>query len=483
MDATSTPTFERVLSVFETAAPGKPFEPADLAMLARLQRAAREHYASKLDEMLAAEHPAEMPVALMRGAQMLHRRVANALGQAASRQIPRPQRVEDHAQIAELALGSLRARADEIKWHAFERTTMPRASWRQTNELVRAIESIGMERQPLGGGATCADAFAHCVLLASLNVGILSAPQVEIAHRWLCASATDMRVEPFFDPDAHWYQLDLARDSGPQRICRTNEPSATTRFFAVSSLGAKLADARTRLYAGHAAVAAAPSREVALHFGAFLDLAERLWSPDWRRASLRAERERAQGESIDVVIGLDDALRALGGDDDALAQSMQTWSLRDRSPSGLGAVVPSTSGANIPLGEIIAFRASNAEHWELACIVRRIRTTEDDSWSIGMRRLSTDPVTIELTACAAESPAPEPVAAIYATAGTDAGRIDGLVISASAFGAAAEFMLPTQGGAFRIRVNRVIDRGERWVRVGFEVLAKQAISAARVSAA
>jgi hypothetical protein len=47
------------------------------------------------------------------------------------------------------------------------------------------------------------------------------------------------------------------------------------------------------------------------------------------------------------------------------------------------------------------------------------------------------------------------------------------VIDAKGFGSHAEYFLPTNGGAFRIRANRVIDRGEQWVRIGFEVLGKK----------
>ena len=486
MDETSTPTFERVLAEFERAPAGKEFDADAIAMLLRLQRSARAHYAKLLDSLVSAERPDDLPPEQVRGAQMLHRRIADALADAVLRQVPRPQLLEDHARIAELALGSLRSRADEIKWHAFEHTTMRRASWRQTYELVRAIESIGMERQPLPGQGTCTDAFAHCVLLASLNVGILNTAQMELAHRWLCASALDMRVEPFFDPDAHWYQLDLARESGPQRITSAAEPTTTTRFFAVSSLGAKLAQARSKLYAGQIALGIAPSRSVALHFGAFLDLAERLWSPDWRRTSLRAEREAANGESIEVILGFEDALRVLRGDElSTCVHPPQSWRLRDRSPTGLGALVTMESGAHLPLGALLAFRASADDGWQLGCIARRIRAAEDDLWCVGVRRLSSEPMSIELAACAKEpkSTAALTVTAIYAPASTDTGRVDGLLLATKNFGHTNEFLLPTRGGAFKIRVNRVIDRGAHWVRVGFEVLGKQAAAVKRTGTA
>ena len=389
----------------------------------------------------------------------------------------RPQLAEEQLRCAELTLYSLRARAEEIKWHAFEQTAAHPSSWQQTNRLMQTVESLGVERQPIGGEPSCIDAFAHCLLLSSLNVGILTPPQMELAHRWLAASARDMHIEPFLDPETHWYQIDLARAAGPERVSPASGVSDSTRFLAVASLGAMLARARTQLYAGELSVGATPSRVVALHFGSFLDLAEKLWSQDFRRATWRSEREKAEGESIEVVIGFDQVMEALALDDTEPARpAAARWSLRDKSATGLGASLPKEEGEQIGLGALIAFRDPGADPWQLGCIVRRIRVPDASRWSIGIKRLSESPVLVDLEPAAAtlqlETAAGADPAAIYAPIGTDSGRIDGVVIDAERFGGNNEFLLPTGGGAFRIRANRVIDRGDRWIRVGFEVLGK-----------
>lgn len=477
MDESATPTFERVLSVFEAAPPEKPFDPAHVLVLTKLQQAAKGHYAKILNGML--ERTDGLPVAVVRGAQMLHRRMANAFGEAAMRLVPRPQLADEQVRIAEFALCALRARADEIKWHAFEQTTPQRGSWENTNRLMLAIETLGMERQVLRGDVTCTDAFAHCLLLSTLSVGILSAPQMELAHRWLAACARDMQVEPFFDPEAHWYQIDLARPNGPERVSPASAVADTTRFLAVAALGALLGQARAQLYAGELSVGATPSRITALHFGAFLDLAERLWSPDWRRANWRAERDKAEGESVEVVLGFEQVLAALAHEEDSdePAPAVANWPLHDKSAAGLGALVPKEAGLQVPLGALIAFRTPGSEDWELGSIVRRVRAADENVWMVGVKRLSVAPVAIDLEPYSdklqLETEAPANAAAIYAPISTDTGRIDGLVIDSKSFGQANEYLLPTGGGGFRIRANRVIDRGEQWVRIGFEVLGKK----------
>jgi len=478
VNQTSTPTFERVLAAFENDRGDQPFGVEHVNVLSRLGRAAREHYAKILDTMLnPAESAPELDDDLVCGAQMLYRRIANALGQAALRLIPRPQLVDERAQVAELAVQSFVARAEEIKWHSFSHTRPHASSWQQSNALLRAIESTGLERQAVAPGGNCVDFFAQCMLLDTLNIGILSAAPMELAHRWLAGSARDLRLDPFFDSEAHGYQIDLLRAAGPERITPTSVGSETTRYLAVALLGGALAAARSQLYAGKLSVGASANRAVALHFGAFLDIAERLWSPDWRRASWREEQESASGESVQVVVGREAVLDALRADEDGspLAREVQQWRLKDRSMSGLGTRLPLDMGANAPLGTLIAFRWSEDDPWEIGNVVRRIRAAEDAVWLVGVRRLCDEPVAIELDA-GAEGLMRETGAAgtnaIYAPINADTGRIDGLIVSPEALSARTDYLLPTSGSAFRIRANRVIDRGEDWVRFGFEVLGR-----------
>jgi hypothetical protein len=479
VDDDSKPTFDRVLALFESSPDTKPFDPAHVLVLVRLQRASKEHYAKILDGLLEGRDGGALPLAVIRGAQMLHRRIANALAQAASRLVNRPQLPGEQMRCAELALCSLRARADEIKWHAFEQTAAQPSSWQQTNQLMRSIESLGVERQIVDGDLSCTDAFAHCLLLCTLNVGILTPPQMELAQRWLAASARDLRVEPFFDPESHWYQIDLAADKGPERVSPAAAVADNTRFLAVAPLGATLARARSHLYAGKLSVGATPNRVVALHFGSFLDLAEKLWSQDFRRATWRGEREKVSGESIEVVLGFDEVMDLLAAEDaDPERLAAASWELRDKSATGLGASLPKERGEHIPLGALIGFRHPGDETWQLGCVVRRIRVPDASRWSIGIKRLSASPVLVDLEPSTEglqlETEAtPDPAAAIYAPIETDGGRIDGVVIDADRFGGNNDFLLPTGGGAFRIRANRVIERGDRWIRIGFEVLGKR----------
>lgn len=475
----STPTFERVLAVFENDTGDAPFEPAHVLVLARLQRAAGEHYGRTLDAMLALEDAGPgLGIDLVRGAQMLFRRIADALGLAALRLVRRPQPVSEQSQIAGIALNAFLARAEEIKWHSFEHTRPHARSWQRTNELMRAVESIDLEKQRTAQGASCMDGFSRCMLLDSLNVGILDAPALELAHRWLAGSTRDLRLEPFFDADAHGYQIDLGRPAGPERITPASTATELTRYLAVAVLGPHLASARAQLYAGKLSVGATPNRAVALHFGAFLDVAERLWSPDWRRATWREERQLAVGQTVSVVVGRDAVLQALRSDEAGTPPSVaaQVWPLNDRSPSGLGARLPLHMEASAPLGALIAFRDHDEAPWELGNIVRRIRAADDAVWVVGVRRLCEEPVAIELDADSDQlmlETEAGATPAVYAPINADAGRIDGLIVSPEVFGARSDFLLPTADCAFRIRANRVIDRGTDWVRFGFEVLGKK----------
>ena len=477
MEQTAKPAFELILAGMESAPADRPFEQDQIKRLTELYQASREHYSRILNGMLGAEIGAPgLPPPLVHGAQMLHRRLANAFGQASLR-LALQAETADPREIAELALNSLHARVEEIKWHAFESTMPTSASWQNANALFLGLESCGADRQVLVDGSTCVDAFGQCILLATLNVGILSAPQMELAHRWLSVTGWGLRVEPFFDPEAHWYQIDLEQSRGPERINPESAISDATRFVAVTALGPMLAQARAKLYSGELSVPATPNRIAALHFGAFLDLAERLWSPDWRKATWRAPRVGARDERIEVVTGFDQVMAALGAEDQAApARTQASWLLRDKCKTGLSAYLPEDDGLRMPLGALVAFRASAEEDWQIGSVVRRVRNADETQWLAGIKRISDSPVALRLQLADANasdaSPASEPLA-IYAPASSGAGRIDSLLLDANQFARGGQFKLPTRGGAFRIKLNRVMDRGDQWVRVGFEVMGKQ----------
>ena len=94
--------------------------------------------------------------------------------------------------------------------------------------------------------------------------------------------------------------------------------------------------------------------------GKVRDLAERLWSPDWRKTSWRDPRTIPKGERIEVVIGFDQVIAALGanGEGGVAEKPRASWLLRDKCQNGLGALVPEDAGISMRLGSLIAFRAS-----------------------------------------------------------------------------------------------------------------------------
>jgi hypothetical protein len=299
---------------------------------------------------------------------------------------------------------------------------------------------------------------------------------MELAHRWLSISSFGLRLESSFDPETHWYQIDLERPRGPERVSPNSAISDSTRFVAVSTLGPALAQARAKLYVGELSVGAVPNRIAALHFGAFLDLAERLWSPDWRKKTWRLARDVTRDEEIEVVVGFERIVEVVGADHDSRDSTARSrWALRDKSDSGLGALVPESAGTMVLPGALIGFRTSEDEDWAVGSVVRRVRSADETQWLVGIKRISAAPVALRLQAQVdtAEAEFATAPAAIYAPGSAGSGRSASLLLSARDFSSATEFKLPTRGGTFRIRLNRVIERGDAWVRIGFEVVGKQ----------
>src|SRR5690606_30119075 len=124
-------------------------------------------------------------------------------------------------------------------------------------------------------------------------------------------------------------------------------------------------------------------------------------------------------------------------DDDPARPAAASWRLRDRSATGLGALLPQEAGEHVTLGALMAFREPGAARWQLGCIVRRIRVRDASAWIVGIKRLSEAPLLVDLVGYVdglqLETAGDPDAAAIYAPITIDGSRIDGVVIDLNRF--------------------------------------------------
>jgi hypothetical protein len=407
-----------------------------------------------------------------------------------------------------LAARTFRSATEHLKWTTFEHTAPAGSFWLGLHSLYRSVDALGGADQavdlyagPTSARTTCTDAYMQCLLLGTLNVGVLAPMSIEIAHRWLVDMARNQQLSTIAAPKVHTHRVRFDAAQGAVRITEMAVPDDATRFIACGSLEPGLAETRKYLYSGALTAQARNPSAAALHYGAFLDLAERLWSPEWQRVLQRAPREAVRGVSIEAVLGLDRIVAALDAatHEEPVAaapaaleidwpdqregtaasnvinlpgRSSARWTLRDRSETGLAALVPHAAAAALPVGALIGLREGDGADWGLGMLVRRIAAAESGESLLGIKRLSANPVHVSLILGAGDGKAQREIDALFAPMQTKHARIDALIVPDTAFTATADCSLRVGNDLYQIRLDRILDRGDDWMRVGFEIVGK-----------
>ena len=396
------------------------------------------------------------------------------------------------------------------KWTYFMHMKADGTLWRACHAQYLRAETLGIAhqavrayREPDLGALTCADIYVQTLLLGMLNAGNLSAQQIEVAHRWVTAFVRNAGIDTSGDGTAHVFHVCLDSARGLEAGTPPGGVSATVRFVDIEPVCARLIDSRESLRRGKIDLNEADSQTAVLDYGAFLDLAERFWSPGMNNVQERAPRVGATAQPVDVVVGFDRLINALTAGTAAQAGAQHptrdapqgdanieflypdaprqhadtlTCTLKDYSDTGVGLLLPAASTAPEP-GALIGFRRSRGGRWEAGVLVRRLATPEAGQILLGIKSISSNPVTVTVQhgkpAANAPASAPGESRAIFAPGDDRRSRADSLILRDVTYARTKDFMLPAGKSKFHVRLTRVLDRGEGWLRAGYQVISKK----------
>jgi hypothetical protein len=396
------------------------------------------------------------------------------------------------------------------KWTYFMHMGADGALWRACHAQYLRAESLAIAHravrayhEPELGALSCADIYVQTLLLGMLNAGNLSAQQIELAHRWVTAFVRNAGIDASSDGAAHVFHVCLDSERGLEAGIPSGGGSAAIRFVDIEPVCIRLIDSRESLRRGRIDLGEAESHAAVLDYGAFLDLAERFWSPGIHQVQERAPRIGATPQLLDVVVGFNALTQALAGAPaanaaaqnptrdavksdgnvaflypDAAEPAADTLScmLKDYSDTGVGLLLPAVSTAP-ELGSLIGHRMSRGGRWEVGVLVRRLASPEADQTLLGIKGISASPVMVTLQhvkpGAAASKGTPVESCAIFAPGDGRRSRVDSLILRDVTYAHSKDFTLPAGNARFHIRLNRVLDRGEGWLRAGYQVLGKK----------
>jgi hypothetical protein len=364
-----------------------------------------------------------------------------------------------------------------VKWGAFLGESRA-APWMQIHALYALAETAGygqvaftLHASRPGFRPTVQSLYLRTLLLEQLNAGNLTKSQLEIADGWFASWCNDYSLDQDYSTRHHAFYVDLLSESG-LHLMRKDSHGETIRYVRVEGLKAQIEDVRAglrqgRLYAGYGAGALFPLEEHVAVLATVEKLYQSVVADNQNRVE---ERTSLDDRAVDVVVGVDQALRKMAAPPaPAAAQpDVEHWRVFDLSSKGFGLLVDRATSELVPLNGLIALRNQESGGWIAATVVRKLPNRVRDDTLIGVEVLSYRPIAVEFVPEKGGAALP----AIY-LAGTDpAGKLDSLIVRLADFHTDQTLVLKAGAATYRIRLNRIIRKGADWIKARFEIESK-----------
>jgi hypothetical protein len=179
-------------------------------------------------------------------------------------------------------------------------------------------------------------------------------------------------------------------------------------------------------------------------------------------------RKPVAGE-VGVAAGIPavlEALQAGSGDE----YQLERWKLRDESREGLGFVLP--RGRAMPVGRLLVVsRLAGEKHWQLLAV--RWEREEGGLPLLGAESLSKHPKLLEVSWQSSPLEASTSPAIFLPLTNTSQGAASNLLMPETSYAPGRVVVLRDEDVLYRLSLGQVVEAHEAWVRVGFDVLARE----------
>lgn len=285
-----------------------------------------------------------------------------------------------------LAVRSLRAVAQQMKWRYVRYGPLQDEVWATVNRVYSAVEArkIAQARvKPYAGvpsESSPENEFVRIVMFAACSPNSLPPLEIELAERLIAQLAPLFAFSAQPLPDmAYW--LDLGGAQGPVRVQSAPEQSsAGLRFFGAGRALEEIERLTQTINASHEVppeinLGGSYAPEAVLHV---LEHLHAYWSPQ------AAERRHARHQvktRVAVWGGFERVLDALSPEESLTFDSTapETWLIEDVSGGGFAAFVPEVKGDWLRIGCLLALQPEGGDNWLLGSVRRLSRPTPQEA--------------------------------------------------------------------------------------------------------
>ncbi len=364
---------------------------------------------------------------------------------------------------AEIATRALRYAGLAMRWDYHRSQAPSAAAWRRVHKIYRLVERDGYAETAVTLNArqtSCAREYALTVLLGLTHPLGYKTQEIETIAQLLESVAELPLPQLQFEPDRHTHAVDLAVNEGAFVLDESLPTGKRLRYFAVTSLIEHLE-------------ALDPQKAHEGEGGLYRQTANLMASGGVRRSRQRTNRFG----QVWVASGMANILASLAGTESGRPRhATERWMLRDESTEGMGFGLDQSTA--LPHGRLIAVSWNPSENvWQLLAI--RWNQEEAGQLLVGAQRLSRHPKRVEVSFAADAQDMPTtPTHAVFLPMSNTEQGVSNLLLPQTHYRAGAQMMLRDGDILYRLRLGKVHESHERWVRVGMDVLSREQLAAA-----
>lgn len=297
---------------------------------------------------------------------------------------------------------AMRALSAELKWSMMAYGPSDPTLWGRMGALFVIAEQARIEDEPcllLEDGeaeTSIRQEYLRALMFAMAGVDTLTPLRIDLADRLTGSFVSAFLMQNQPGKGCHYY-IDLSAARAPARLVdRVQSPAPNPRFYGPGKAGAQaeklielvLARGETPSDLGLPAYFAADMVvEVLRHLA-------RQWAT---LPPARGEERQSTTARLHLVNGFDAvAMAARGlGRNSALDRHIETWTVRDVSDSGFGAILPEAQHDWLRIGALVATRLEGTVSWGVG-VLRRINNTPQRQRLVGIQMLSRGCTPVEL---------------------------------------------------------------------------------------
>lgn len=353
-------------------------------------------------------------------------------------------------------------------WCHFRYVSVPVGWWLNTHKLYALAERENFATKPVSlynndAPASCSSLYMKMLLLDTPNRTNMTERQIETLDHWLQPWSVQTELEREYREDEQQFFVDLSLDQGGRRI-RNFEPTPDRRYWGTDTIISEIESLLDNGDSENPEDCLEPEILRQLH-------------TEWSRTSYRRQRRVSDRDEVIKQAAVANGIyavcqevrsQAVGGPTVELEGEL--WRIENESLYGFGAEVRTELNAWLKVGRLIALREEMNMGMSMIGVVRSLKHYEEGKVYVGVEVLSHMALYGSLQDMDGTVPGSQSFPGVYLSSDDERGQPSSLLLPAIEYQPGAELHLRVDRRVHHIRLSRLMEQKDDWVRVEVEVL-------------